>query len=506
MSRTTYSWFHDSVRAHPNRLALSAGGTELTYAELDRAAASIVFPGKPLRAGLLGQTEAATYVAYLAALRAGVTVVPLNAKNPLSRNADIVLRGELDLLLHTESERGDAEALHRATGVPLLLVTGNDRTPAVAPPAEPPPDAFAYIVFTSGSTGVPKGVPIRHRHFESWLPHVLNHFAIGPEARVAQTSDLSWDLSVWNMFLAWGSGGAVVVPSGTDLLMPPRFIADHAITHWHSTPSSITVARLLGDLAPDSMPSLRWSMFCGEPLTHDHVQAWTLAAPASRVANVYGQTEVTVSSWVHEVDLAATAVNPSAAVPIGKPHNGVEWAIVADGCAAEEGELLVRGPQRFDGYLAPEHNRGRFVRWEAGVLEECTGEIALEHWYRTGDRVSVGAGGHTYLGRLDDQVKIRGHRVELGDVEAVLRSHPLVDNAVVVAAKTEIGGYDLAGFHQGGSAGEDELKEFLADRLPAHMVPRLLLRCDSFPLSLNGKVDRQRLTEMAVAHLATGVS
>ncbi|MFS8103881.1 AMP-binding protein [Lentzea alba] len=501
-----YSWFHDSARAHPNRLALSAGDVELTYAELDRAAASVVLPepGKPRRAGLLGQAEAATYVAYLAALRAGVTVVPLNAKNPLSRNADIVRRGELDLLLHTEAEAGRADALHEATGVPLLLVTGNDRAPVVAPPADPHPEAFAYIVFTSGSTGVPKGVPIRHRHFESWLPHLLDHFATGPEARVAQTSDLSWDLSVWNMFLAWGSGGAVVVPSSTDLLMPTRFIVDHEITHWHSTPSSITVARLLGELGPDSMPSLRWSVFCGEPLTHDHVHAWSLAAPASRVANVYGQTEVTVSSWVHDVDLTAL---PSTAVPIGKPHNGVEWAVISDdGYAAEEGELLVRGPQRFDGYLAPEHNSGRFVRWEAGVLEECTGEITPEHWYRTGDRVSVRASDHAYLGRLDGQVKIRGHRVELGDVEAVLRSHPLVDDAVVVAARSEVGTYDLAGFHQGGNADEEVLKEFLSDRLPAHMVPRLLLGCDSFPLSLNGKVDRKRLAEEAVALLATGAS
>ncbi|MGV9306208.1 AMP-binding protein [Nonomuraea sp. NPDC003727] len=515
-----YEWFDRSADAHPQLLALSVGDVDLTYSALAQASgaarAAIVGDsagrrgGRPRRIGILASRSAATYIAYLAVLRAGATVVPLNVEHPVARSAQIIRLAELDALAFAESEAELAAALRAETGVALVSMTGNgsdftdgSRT-ASAPPAAPHPDDFAYIVFTSGSTGTPKGVPIRHRNIASWLPYIVEHFTDGPGARVAQTSELSWDLSVFNMFLAWGSGGAVVVPSRTDMLTPPRHIAEHGITHWHSTPSSITMSRLLGELSPGVMPTLRWSMFCGEPLTVDHIRAWQEAAPNSRIANVYGQTEITVSSAVYDLPASPSEWpgEPTTSLPIGRPHPSIEWAVVGEnGQAADEGELLLRGPQRFDGYLDPKQPRGPFVLWSGdglGPFGEAE-ELTPAHWYRTGDRIALRDGQLFYLGRLDNQVKVRGHRVELGDIETSLRGHPGLDEVVVVPYEAQAGIFDLAGVYSGAHVSEDELSEFLADRLPSYMVPRLFLRLERLPLNLNGKVDRRRLTEQVTA-------
>lgn len=528
MSRkpAAYEWFRTSADTYPDLLALHAGSVDLTYSELDAAASAAGAEiaghtrhrasGISHRVGILAARDAATYIAYLGILRTGGTVVPLNTDYPPSRITEIIRLADLDVLVYSASEHDLARALHLGADVRLLPMSGDgsDFTGASGAnkvaPSTPDPDEYAYIVFTSGSTGVPKGVPIRHRNFAAWLPHIVNHFTDGPGARVAQTSDLSWDLSVFNMFLAWGSGGAVIVPSQVDLLAPASYIADNEITHWHSTPSSITISRLLGGLTPGAMPSLRWSMFCGEPLTLNHVRDWSTAAPASVITNVYGQTEFTVSSVAYDlsVDSDASPGTGRASFPIGTPHPAVEWAVVTEtGCAGAEGELLLRGPQRFDGYLSRTQNRGRFALWDGSSLDVDTDSSILTdaHWYRTGDRVLVENGELYYLGRLDNQVKVRGHRVELGDIETALMKHDEVDEAVVVPYEAAGDGiFDLAGFYSGAPTSEDELGDFLTGQLPIYMIPRLFVHLDRFPLNLNGKIDRRQLIDHVAEVLGGG--
>ncbi|MER7081303.1 amino acid adenylation domain-containing protein [Saccharopolyspora kobensis] len=515
-----YEWFRTSARAHPEHIALSAGGTDFTYSSLDAAAARVgaaivelVGSGsgqRPRRVGVLGhRAAAASYIAYLAGLRLGDTVISLNTEFPIPRSAEITRMAELDVLVHNESQRELAAQLRDETGVALLPIAddGSDFTgdgPA-APVGAPAPDDLAYIIFTSGSTGSPKGVPIKHRNIAAWMPHFVGLFTDGPGARVSQTADLSWDLSVINVWLAWGSGGAVVAPSKTALLAPTKHIADDRITHWISTPSSVTMARWLGDLVPDAMPTLRWSLFGGEALTPEHVQAWTEAAPATAVANVYGPSETTVTclAYVLPADPGDWPTTSNGTFPVGQTHPAIEHVVVdEEGKPAQAGELLVRGPQRFDGYLDPAHNRRRFALLNDNGFAEFhkgPGEPGAEYWYRTGDRIGLEAGSAIYLGRADNQVKVHGYRVEPGDIEAAMRTHADLDEAVVVPCPADDGIVELAGFYTGEPVGDQDLRDFLGDRLPTYMTPRFLVRLEQFPLNLNGKVDRKTLTAQAAS-------
>jgi amino acid adenylation domain-containing protein len=516
--RTMYQWFADTAAEHPDRLALRAGGIDLTYAELDAAAARIsgdmliLADRRPYRIGVLTSRTVGAYAAYIAALRLGICVVPMNTESPAARNADIIRAAGIELLAYSVGDAALAGALGDATGAHLLGLSEDasayiGRTDLAGTPAVHPThlDDMAYIVFTSGSTGSPKGVPIRHRQFSIWFSYIATVFDGAPDIRVSQTSDLAWDLSLWNLYVPWSSGGAVVVPERSDMLAPSHHINSNGITHWFSTPSVITMGRMLGDIVPDAMPTLRWSLFAGERLTVDNALAWNAAAPNTVMCNVYGPTETTCTCLAFPLprDTADWPAPELGTLPMGPPHPAIVSAVVrADGRAAgigEDGELLIRGPQRLDGYLDPAHNIGRFAIWDGETLQayDGTGELTDEHWYRTGDEVRVRAEGYFFIGRLDDQVKVQGVRVEPGEIEVAMRQHPGVEDAAVVSYVGEDGTTDLAGFHTGRPHIEVELSAFLAARLPGQMVPRQLVWTNRFPLNVNGKVDRKALVQRA---------
>lgn len=515
---TLYEWFEESARACPDELALRVSGADHSYRGLELGAARVaadVMDGtrrRPRSIAILATRTMGAYVAYLAGLRLGIPVVPLNPEFPATRGGGIVRLAGADLLLHSECDAEAAQELHAECGVEPLAVPDGCTEPGAGPNLaslprreRPSPDDVAYIVFTSGSTGTPKGVPAKHSNVCAYLAHSVPGYG-WPGARVSQMSDLSWDMSLWNVWVAWGAGGALVVPTKPELLTPTQHINDDAITHWFSTPSIVTIARMLGDLEPGSMPGLRWSLFAGELLTAENAMDWRAAAPNSALANLYGPTETTCTCLTNRMpaDPAQWRPAPLGGLPMGVPDPGVEVLVVdEDGLPAEDGELLVRGPQRFDGYLDPEHDKGRFAVRRDGRLHTYQGEEPLtpRHWYRTGDRVRLDGGMLSYLGRVDDQVKVQGYRVELGDVEAALREYPGVDEAVAVLVTAD-GVAELAGFYTGarpaGGVGAGALVEFLQRRVPGYMVPRFLVWMDTLPLTTNGKIDRKALAADAV--------
>jgi acyl-CoA synthetase (AMP-forming)/AMP-acid ligase II len=189
-------------------------------------------------------------------------------------------------------------------------------------------------------------------------------------------------------------------------------------------------------------------------------------------------------------------------VPIGRPYAHVEAVILdEEGRPAQDGELCVRGAQRFAGYLDPRDDAGRFVRFDSVRAVDVAGgagELGADHWYRTGDRVQWESGELVHRGRLDHQVKILGHRVELGEVEAAMRRHPDVDQVVVIAASAG-GGIELAAMYTGRRRPSLELGHWLRRELPLHMVPRRFVHLTMLPLSPNGKVDRGQLAALADA-------
>ncbi|MFJ9583622.1 amino acid adenylation domain-containing protein [Streptomyces acidicola] len=501
---TLYDWFARSADEFEDSVvALEVDGEELTYARLrdlaERIAGRLVAAGAgvpPRRVGLMASRSVVSYAGYLAILRAGAAVVVLNPEHPAGRTADIVRAAELDLVL-TDTPGNDP-------AIPQLILEPGELGELAAEPKpdiEYPratPDDLAYIIFTSGSTGAPKGVPITHRNISANLSHVASRYGIGPGSRLSQAFELTFDGSVHDLFVAWAGGGTLVVPARSQLLSPVKTINALRLTHWFSVPSLIAFASRLGTLKPGSMPTLRWSIFGGEPLTLAAAREWREAAPDSALEVLYGPTELTISctGYRFPADPADWPETPNGTAPIGNCFPTLDFLLLdEDGKPSDDGELCMRGPQRFPGYLDTANNPGRFVDLDA------TGRPAEGHWYRTGDHVALKDGLLIHLGRTDQQVKIRGHRIELGEIEAMLREQDGVRDAIVLAVPAPDGEPELEAVVSGPGCAPDALFAGLRDRLPPYMLPRRISVLDLLPLNPNGKIDRRALiTELSRSH------
>jgi amino acid adenylation domain-containing protein len=496
-----YAIFSEGARIATGFPALEFPRSQVSYAELrsmaEQVAEDIVsgLDGQPARVGLLGSRCPETYAGYLGIARTGAAVVPLNPDQPVARNAAVAREAGLDLLLTCGV---DPAAVRDLTTSPVLDLTGHRW---FRPPGRPGLSAdgavsgradVAYLLFTSGSTGRPKGVPVPNRAATSYLRRAIARYRFAPSDRLSHSFALTFDLSVFDLFCAWGSGATLVVPTADQARLPVRYVNDRGLSSWFSVPSAISVASQMRTLKPDCMPGLGWSLFCGEALSYDQAAAWQAAAPASVIENLYGPTELTVSCSAyrlpsHQADWPYTQTDT---VPLGEPHDGLDFLILdEDGLAAAEGELCVRGRQRFDGYVDPSDNAGRFV----GTDGAAASAITPDSWYRTGDLVRRNTDGHlVYLSRLDDQLKINGYRAEPGEIEAQLRRYPGIAEAVIVPrpgpATTE-----LFAFYVGTETAKRALTAFLSERLPPYLVPRHYRRLESLPRTANGKIDRKTL-------------
>lgn len=490
-ARTLYSWFAESARRHAGEVALELPDVALTYRELDdlacRVAGAVVraHGEVPTTVGVPATHSLTAYAGYLAVARLGATAVPLNPAHPARRTTLIAAAAGIDTMI---TEAPGPPPVPGATTVPLtgqqLRTLGE--TPLPALPDDP--GEVDYLLFTSGSTGIPKGVPIRGTNVSPYLRHVIDRYDLGPGCRTSHTFELTFDVSVFDLFASWGAGATLVVPhTRTDLLNPVNYVTGRRLTHWFSVPSVVSLASRLRLLRPGSMPGLRHSMFAGDQLTLAQADAWATAAPWSTIDNLYGPTEVTVTCTEYRLpaDRADWPVTSNGTVPIGRPYPHVAHRVATDG------ELLLRGAQRFGGYLDPADDVGRFDPPVA------PGGVEAGHWYRTGDRVRAEHGELVHIGRLDQQAKVRGgYRVELGEIEAALRAHPDVEDVVVVVVAAPNAELDLVAAYVGDAVDETELYEHSGRLLPAYMLPRRYHRLPDLPRNANGKTDRRRLAEL----------
>jgi amino acid adenylation domain-containing protein len=499
----------DTCRRYPDVVALDMSCASVSYRSLAASArriASLIMgfrPGPPRRIGLLTSRDPECYAAYLAILQAGAVVVPISRAIPEGRMAAIAEAAGLGLVLATSSAPPVPMGGPRS-GLTVLAVPEFASDPdASAPDASEPcaverRDDLAYILFTSGSTGRPKGVPISHHNALSFLRHNIAKHRLGPGCRMSQTFDLSFDVSVYDLFGAWGSGATLVVPEPSDLLHPARWVNERGITHWASVPSVISAARRLGELAPDAMPSVRLSLFIGQQLAQEQAEAWQRAASRGVIENFYGPTELTVAVSAYRLprDIGQWPLTANRTVPIGRVYPHLEAMVMDAGTEPGVGELCVRGPQRFGGYLDARDNAGRFTGSREG--RDSSGLPAADDWYRTGDLVRQGADGVLiHLGRIDQQVKIRGYRIELPEIEGALRLQPGIEDAVVITTAGVIGGQELVAFYSGTERPAHVIREHLGMLLPSYMLPRRILHVPSFPLTISGKIDRLELVKRA---------
>ena len=302
--------------------------------------------------------------------------------------------------------------------------------------------------------------------------------------RFSQTFDLTFDLSVHDLFVCWENAATLVVPSEKELRMPSSYVREQRISCWFSVPSLAYQMRLQEDLVAGAFPGLRHSIFCGEALPTLLAREWARAAPNSVVENWYGPTEATIACSRYPLADAPIAEDT---VPIGKAFPGMELLI-------QEGELLLAGEQVASGYLNDAEKTA------ASFITLADGRPA----YRTGDRAALGEDGNVrFLGRVDNQVKVRGYRIELGEIEAALRVASSGLNAVALAwpGGSEIATTIIAALEVE-SADTAAIRNQLSASLPDYMVPAMIFCVAEFPKNASGKMDRKALAAMLadVAH------
>ena len=506
------------ARTDPSRPALIVDGEIWSYGELVAAASALAseFPAtaegdsQPVTA-VMAERHASSYVGILAARLAGHTYVPLNVNHPSQRNATILANSGAERVICGANARAALADILSAAGVdpaalPVIDCGTGKQDFATDAESEYPSRTQAladraYILFTSGSTGNPKGVPIQNAQLEAYLEAAGAMVDVQPHDRFSQTFELTFDLSVHDLFLCWENGAALVVASEKELRMPADYIQRHHITCWFSVPSLAYQVRLQEDLRPGAFPSLRSSLFCGEALPTVVATEWAAAAPNSVVENWYGPTEATIAC--SRFILSDTPIADDT-VPIGKAFDRMELLVLdadrAELPAGHPGELFLAGAQVAVGYLNdPEKTAASFMTLPDGKKA-----------YRTGDRAVIDDDGNVrFLGRVDNQVKVRGFRIELGEIEAVLRTASGGLNAVAMAwpGGAEIATSVVAALETD-SADIDAIQSQAAAKLPDYMVPAMIFCVPEFPKNASGKVDRRGLAELLEerAHQAADTS
>lgn len=312
---------------------------------------------------------------------------------------------------------------------------------------------------------------------------------------MGQFADLTFDVSIADIFMAWTRGGTLCCPSQRTLLNPSAFLRQQRISIFQGVPSHAALMARLGALKPGSFPDIRVSVSAGEPLPCSLARAWSLAAPRSVLDNLYGPAECTVHATAYRWDAARSDEEAkNGTVPIGQPLSGFGTAVVDEHDApvnpGEAGELCLSGPQVSPGYL----NDGERTRAAFGPLSGLRGR-----WYRTGDRVRLppADGPLRFLGRRDQQIKVGGIRIELGEVEAALRAASgQAEVACLGWPVTQTGAGGIVAFVCSPGGEGKRIREELRRRLPPQLVPREVRVVEELPRTRSGKVDRQALAAL----------
>jgi amino acid adenylation domain-containing protein len=508
---------------HPDRVAVVEGDRPVTYAALAAAAHRVaatlgeqgVSPGDHVGVWFPKSIDAVT--ALYGVLLAGAAYIPLDPKAPVARGARIATDAGTRVLITSGSKARDwAPMVEAAPGVEQLLVL--DRTAADAPDAPrparwadqladagdlvpPAADDVAYVLYTSGSTGQPKGVVLSHRNALAFVDWAVAAVGVHAEDRLSSHAPFHFDLSVFDLYAAARAGASVHLVPQRAMVFPvelARWIDAAGVTTWYSVPSALALLVTSGDLEAPALPQLRTVIFAGEVFPSPLLTQLMALVPSASYWNWYGPTETNVCTAHH---VAAAPGEDAPPIPIGRAIDGVTTLVVDESGApvepGTEGELVVTGPTVTSGYWADAERTATRL----GPLPSLAATGDDRAWYRTGDLVvDDGHGCYEFRGRRDHQVKSRGYRIELGEVEAAFHRHPAVVDAAIVAVPDPVVTNRLHAFVTVDAASDptpSELSKHVAALVPPYMVPEQVEVLATMPRTSTGKVDRQALQERA---------
>ena len=527
--------FMRSVQRFPQRPALWLDGRTYRYRELGEHVVRLADALRNMEGALcatLGERSLTAYCAPLACMLAGKIHVPLGASFPTARMANILSRTAPSVLICDSGSEERLPALLAATAHPICVLfpeaasleaypapptqhryalvkavpdtQASEHTPSASglPSSEQQP--VAYLLFTSGSTGQPKGVSVGHEALCAYIDATLARYPeMDEHQRCSQFFEPTFDLAMHDLFVTWAAGACLYSIPKKELLLPVEFVNRHALTVWFSVPSMLATLQRYRLLTSESLMTLKLALFCGEALPGALARQWLLAAPRARSENLYGPTEATIACTAHRIEAADT---DCAVVAIGEPFPNMEIAVLeSDGALSGEGqtgELYLGGDQLAFGYWHDEtQTQQRFV-------ERILPGKRSTRWYRTGDLAMLDVSGIAYFrGRADRQIKLRGYRIELQEVESLLRdacgTSEVAALAVSAGEREPLSG--IAAFVVAAEVSKGALVAAMKANLPAYMVPSDIHCVADLPLNSNGKTDygqlAERLRDMSAANI-----
>lgn len=486
-----FNMFLAAAQRHPERPAVREGGGEISYAAfLDRVrriAGQIPNTGDEApRIAILLPQGAWAYAAMFASLMAGGFYVPLNLQMPPQKLNGILDRLDPHAIISAETVDAGFLAPDRANT--LVFVERMTNPPLEEKQA---PCDLAYVIFTSGSTGEPKGVAIARQSLAHYIAWAHDAMEVTPEDRWSQHPNIAFDLSVLDIYGALCAGACLVpLVSRRDRLMPAKAIRVHDLTIWNSVPSVIDVMHQTGQLTAENTASLRLATFCGEPLLKAHLDHLFAARPDLTVHNTYGPTEATVSCTLLKLNARTYREYCRSSAAFGEAIPGMQVYLEGadpDELDPEEGEIIIAGPQVARGYWKNDAQTAQ------SFFTTRTGDTSMPA-YRTGDWGRRAKGYLYFESRIDRQIKRGGYRLELGEIDAALRSA-----GAVAACSVFRNGQIIAFVESDDTADCDGLLQRVGEFLPAYAMPDRIEPVDALPRNNNDKIDAgallQRLEE-----------
>jgi len=520
----------ESAHEYPDNEAIRYDGQSLTYAQLNRITNQVARMLQEIgvrrgdRVGIYVHKSLASIISVFGILKAGGVFVPLDPNAPVKRLAYITRNCDIQVLVtSTEQLSSLAQFFSEGTPVRNILLT-DDRNPGEVEipegvqvvewpivlqqdPSSPPPNRtietdLAYILYTSGSTGDPKGVMISHRTIFTFINWCADIFKIGPNDRVTSHAPLHFDLSTFDIYVTIQAGGTIILVPEKLSIFPVRLVQllqEEHVTVTYLVPSILSMMVNYGKLYAYDLSKLRLILFAGEVFPVKYLRELVAAIPQADYYNLYGPTETNVCTYykVQPRDLRPGQTQP---VPIGVACENMEvFAVGDDGQLVTErgieGELWARGSCVAQGYWGDaEKTAHNFVRNTHQPYYE-------EFAYRTGDIVTLHEDGVNwiYIGRRDHMIKSRGHRIELGEIEAAFYSHNGVKEVAAVAIPDDLVGTRIKAFvvpmDQNGLTVK-ELEAHAAQKLPRYMVPESIEFREELPKTSTGKINRPLLATL----------